>query len=152
MAIIRPPTYWKHVRPLSAIADLREVYRQAGKNRWWVAIAAASVTGGIFSVIAQEGGIGPPIRPTVTLITSWPADRSLAEIKASNIVNQARKDRLAAEQAVRDEKVRNIYKTIGRASGMDFAAIERKAAEDRAAEEAAAKAAAPKVTILPSNE
>ena len=88
----------------------------------------------------------------MTLITSWPADRSLAEIKASNIVNQARKDRLAAEQAVRDEKVRNIYKTIGRASGMDVAAIERKAAEDRAAEEAAAKAAAPKVTILPSNE
>ena len=58
---------------------------------------------------------------------------------------------LAAEQARRDEEVRQIYKTIGRMSGMDVDAIERKAQADREAEaraKAAATQAAPKATVV----
>ena len=36
----------------------------------------------------------------------------------------------------RDEEVRQMYRTIGRASGMDVDAIERKAQADRAADAA----------------
>jgi hypothetical protein len=70
---------------------------------------------------------------------------------ASNIANQKRKDRLAAEQAQREEDVREIYKTIGRVSGMDVDAIEAKAKADREAEaraSAAAQAAIPKAPIV----
>ncbi|HMO68115.1 MAG TPA: hypothetical protein PKE25_05545, partial [Novosphingobium sp.] len=81
---------------------------------------------------------GLPRPPVVTYITSWPADRTEAEIIASNIENQKRKERLAAEQARREEEVRQIYKTIGRLSGMDVEAIEKKAEAERAAERAAA--------------
>ena len=62
---------------------------------------------------------GPPGRPKVTYITSWPEHRSDAEIIASNMANQRRKDALAGEQAKRDEAVRDMYKALGRASGMD---------------------------------
>lgn len=140
MALLRPSTYWRNVNPVGAIADFRTVYEQAGTNRWRFALAALAVTAGVFSIMWQEEVRGPPPRPKVTLITSWPADRTDAEILASNIENQKRKDRLAAEQAKRDEEVRGIYKAIGRASGMDVDAIEARAKAEKAAEAAAERA------------
>ncbi len=140
MALIRPSTYWRDVSPRGALADFVTVFRQAGENRWRIAIVAAACTMAVFSVMWHEGGRGAPRPPSITYITSFRADRSDAEIVASNITNQLRKERLAAEQAKREEKVREIYKTIGRYSGMDVDAIEKRAAAERAAE-ARAKAA-----------
>jgi hypothetical protein len=144
MALIRRSQYWRQVSPRGAIADFREVWRQAGKNRWRIAAVSAACTFAIFSVMWQEEARGLPPAPKVTYITSWSEHRTDAEIIASNIANQKRKERLAAEQAARDEEVRNIYKTIGAASGMDVEKIEREAQAERAAEEAARKAAVQK--------
>jgi hypothetical protein len=48
------------------------------------------------------------------------------------------------EQAKREEEVREIYKKIGRYSGMDVDAIDARAKADKAAEDAAkARPAAP---------
>lgn len=109
-----------------------EVFRQAGPNRWRIAVLAAAATIGLFSIMFQEGARGLPKPPTITYITVWPEHRTDAEIMASNIANQKRKDHLAAEQEKRDAEVRNIYKTLGRASGMDVDAIERDANAERA--------------------
>lgn len=125
---------WRQVSPRGAISDFIEVWRQAGGNRWRIALLSAAMTTGIFSVMMQEGAVGPPRRPTIDYITVWDPHRTDAQIIASNIVNQKHKEWLAAEQAKRDEKVREIYKTIGRASGMDVDAIEAKAKADREAE------------------
>jgi hypothetical protein len=144
MALIRRSQYWRQVSPRGAIADFREVWRQAGKNRWRIAAVSAACTFAIFSVMWQEEVRGLPPAPKVTYITSWSEHRTDAEIIASNIANQKRKERLAAEQAARDEEVRKIYKTIGAASGMDVEKIEREAQAERAAQEAARKAAVQK--------
>lgn len=127
---------WQDVSPRGAIADFREVVRQAGPNRWRYAFLAALPTIGIFAMFLQEEFRGKPARPHITYITSWRADRSEAEIIRTNIANQKRKEHLAAEQARRAEEVRQMYKTIGRMSGMDVDAIERQARAERAAEEA----------------
>lgn len=151
MSLIQPSTFFRKVNPRGAIADFREVWRQAGRNRWRFAVLSAIVTTAIFSVIWQEGAIGPPIRPTIDYITVWDPHRTDAEIMASNIANQKRKDRLAAEQAARDEEVRQMYKTIGRASGMDVDAIEAKAKADEAAAaraRAEAQAKIPKAPVV----
>lgn len=141
MSLIQPSRRWRQVRsPRGAIADFVEVFRQAGPNRWRIAVLAAIATGGLFSMMFMEGMQGPPARPKVTYITSWPEHRSDAEIIASNLANQRRKEALAVEQAKRDEAVRDMYKALGRAAGMDVEAIERKTR----AEQAAAKVAAPK--------
>ena len=129
-------SYWRNIHPVGAIADFRTVFEQAGGNRWWFAGLAALTTLGIFSVMNQESWKKPRPKAEITYITSWRADRSDAEIIATNIANQKRKEARAAEQAKREEAVRNIYKKIGRASGMDVDAIERKAQADRAAEAA----------------
>lgn len=149
MALISPSSYWRKVNPVGAVADFREVYKQAGRNRWRFAAAAAAMTFAVFMVMWQEEVRGPPAGPTVTIIKSWRTDRSIEQIRRTNLENQREQDRLAAEQAKREEDVRNIYKTLGRVSGMDVASIEKEAAEDRAKEDAAAKAAQSKLTILP---
>lgn len=147
MSLFRPTRFWRDVSPRSLWSDLRTVIEQAGANKWRIGLLSAATTFGIFSIMWQEGGRGLPRPPQVTYITSWPADRTEAEIIASNIANQKRKEKLAAEQARRDEEVRQIYKTIGRYSGMDVDAIEKKAMAERAAEEASREASAPKPVI-----
>jgi hypothetical protein len=151
MSLIRPSSFFRQVNPRGAIADFIEVWRQAGHNRWRIAALSAAATIAVFSVMMQEGAVGPPRRPTIDYITVWDPHRTDAEIMASNIENQKRKDRLAAAQAKRDEEVREIYKQVGRMSGMDVDAIERKAKAERAAEaraRAEAEARIPKAPIV----
>ena len=133
--------FWKNFNPTGAVGDFITVFRSAGPNRWRFMVPAALMTFGVFYVIAQEGSQGPPRRSKVIYINSWRADRSDAVIRAGNIANQKRKDALAADEAKRAEDVRQMYKTIGRWSGMDVDAIEKRAMADRAAEEAARGAA-----------
>lgn len=135
-------SYWHNINPVGAVADFRAVFQQAGRNRWRFAFLAALTTLGIFSIMVQESWKKPRPKAEITYITSWRADRSDAEIIATNIANQKRKEARAAEQAQREEAVRNIYKKIGRASGMDVDGIEKQAEADRAAQATAAKAKA----------
>ncbi|MEZ5736335.1 MAG: hypothetical protein R3E09_11155 [Novosphingobium sp.] len=145
MALIRPSTFWRQVSPRGAIADFVAVWRQAGRNRWRIAAVSGACTFAVFSVMWQEEARGPPRPPKVDYIRVWPSHRTDEEIIASNIANQKRKERLAAEQAKRDEEVREMYKTLGRLSGMDVDAIEKKAMAERAAEERAKAATAPNI-------
>ena len=145
MALIRPSSFWRQVNPRGAVSDFVAVWRQAGNNRWRIAEVSGACTFAVFSVMWQEEARGPPPRPKVEYITTYRADRSDEEIIASNVANQKRKERLAAEQARRDEEVRDIYKTLGRLSGMDVDAIEKKAMAERAAEERANAAATPAI-------
>lgn len=140
MVLIRPTSYWRQISPRGAIADFRTVFQQAGKNRWRFAVLATIPTVAIFSVMWQEEAYVLPRPPEVTYITVWDPHRTEAEIVASNIANQRRKERLAAEQAKRDAEVREVYKAVGRATGIDVDAIEKKAEADRAAEARAAAA------------
>ena len=137
MALIRPTSFWRAAHPRGAIADFVTVWRQAGSKRWGIAAISAACTISICSVMWQEEAHGPPRPPKVTYIRTWAPHRTDAEIIASNIANQKRKERLAAEQMERDERVREIYKTLGRLSGMDVDAIEKKAMAERAAQERA---------------
>jgi hypothetical protein len=146
MALFQRSGLWRDVSPGGAIGDFITVFRQAGPNRWRIFGLALLPPLGIFWTFANEEVRGNPPGPVVTYITTFRPDRTDAEIIASNIANQLRKERLAAEQAKREEEVREIYKTIGRYSGMDVDAIEAKAKAERAAEEAAKKAQAPTVS------
>ena len=68
----------------------------------------------------------------------WRA-RTDAEIAAEIRANQEIKDLRAAEEARIAEEKRELYKSLGRAAGMDVEEIERKAEAERAAEKAAAE-------------
>ncbi len=130
---------WRNVNPTGAIADFIAVWRSAGQMRWRFVLLAIVVSGILFSLIVREEQRIEPRPPEINYITSWRADRSQAEILTSNAANQRRQQWLAAEQAKRDLEVKNIYKAIGRASGMDVDAIDRQATAEQAASAAAVK-------------
>lgn len=136
-------SYWRKINPGGAIADFITVFRDAGRNRWRISIVAAATTIGIFSIMAQESWRIPPPKPELTYVTSWHAGRTDAEIIASNIENQRIKDAKAALEKKNAEEIRQMYKTLGRYSGMDVDTIEAKARADEAAEQAAKQQQAP---------
>ena len=129
--------YWKDVSPTGMIADFRLVWKQAGHNRWRIAAVSAACTFGIFYLMMGQEASAPHPPPKVTWISTFAEGRSEKEILDENIRNQRNKEAFAREQAKRDEDVRNIYKTIGRWSGMDVDKIAREAEAEQAAEEKA---------------
>jgi hypothetical protein len=138
--------FFKRFNPTGAIGDFVSVWQQAGRRRWAFVAAAAVTTTLVFSLVTREEYRVQPKPPEIVWINSWPADRSDAEIRASNLVNQKRKEAEEAAQARRDEDVRQIYKAIGRMSGMDVDGIERRAKAEQAASAAAEQAQMQRMT------
>lgn len=126
--------YWKDVNPTGMVADFRMVWSQAGRHRWRIAAVSAACTFAVFYLMFTQEGKGPHPPPKVTYISTLPAHRTDEQILAENIANQKGKEAWAAEQAKRDRDVRELYKTIGRMSGMDVDKIAREAEAEQAAE------------------
>lgn len=141
MALLKRSGYWKDVNPVGMIADFRAVWKQAGTHRWRIAALAGTCTFGVFYVMAGQEAEAPHLPPKVTYISVLPSHRTDAEIAASNEANQQVKEAWAREQARRDKDVREIYKTIGRWSGMDVDKIARDADAEDAAKAKAEQAA-----------
>jgi len=148
MLFSRKTSMWKDVSPSGAVKDFVTVFRDAGTARWKICVLAACCTALTFSMLTGEEHRVPQRLPSITYITSWQDGRSDAEIKASNIANQKLKEKEKAEAERDAQETRDLYKALGRASGMDVDAIERKAKADDAAE-AAAKAAAYNPQLAP---
>lgn len=135
-------SYWQKINPVGAIGDFRAVFRDAGPRRWPVAIVAASITVGIFSIMAAESWKVPRPLPKVTYINSWPIDRTEEETRAFIEANQKLKDEQQARIDAYEAEGRKLWSTLGRASGMDVDKLEAKAEAERAAAKAAEEAKA----------
>ena len=144
----------RRLNPLAAMGDLGKELARPHPHRFKIMAVAAMVTVGLFSVMWQEGGAGLPRPPQITYIQSFAPGRSEAEIVAGNIAATKAAHAIEAEEAASAERVRQMYKTLGRVSGMDVDKIEAEAKADRAAE-AAAKAAGngmPRARVARVNE
>lgn len=129
-------TIFRDVSFVGAGADLITFLRTPRQHRWLLVILACAPPAFIvmlFNLDVLE--VTRPGEPEVTYIESWPADRSIKDIVASNLARQKIEDEQEA-------KIREAYKALGRASGMDVDRIEREAEESRAAKAKQAAAAA----------
>ena len=106
------------------------------KIRFGVLLLAAAIPAAIFWQFGKERWRVAPAPPEVTFITTFEPGRSDAEIAASNRANQIEQDRLRAEQRKREEEAKDMYRALGRASGIDVDAMERRIAREKAQEEA----------------
>lgn len=140
-----PMSFLRHANPVGAIADFRQVFRDAGSNRWWFALLAALTTVGVFSIMNQSWKKERTL-PEVTYITSWPADRTEAETKAFIAENQKRKEAALKAEADSAELGQKLWMTVGRATGVDVDKIKAEADADKA--KAAAEADARADAIL----
>jgi hypothetical protein len=134
--------FLRNVNPAGAIGDFVTVFRQAGPNRWPIAVLAAMTTVGVFSIMAGESWKKQRTLPEITYITSWPEHRSDAETKAFVEENQRRKDAREALQKEYDKVGQDMWLALGKASGVDVDKIKAEADADKARAAAAARARA----------
>ena len=130
--------FFRNVSPVRAVKDLWQILGAPSEFRFRSLALAILVTGGIFSVMWQQGGRGLPRPPEVIYFESWRADRTDAEIIAGNIEATRKARAEAAEEEARAEDVRKMYKAVGAATGLDTEAMDR---QGRAEREAAKRAA-----------
>jgi len=122
--------------PTPGALDFWHEFRKPNPYRWPILGVSALMTFVLMYTITGETRLAQPAPPKVTYIASFPADRSDAEIIASNIENQKNQDAVAALLEQGEERKRELYRALGRASGMDVDEIDRAAAKERAAIEA----------------
>lgn len=134
--------YWSRFSPGGAIADFIEQWRQPTPYRWQILGVSVAMTFTLMVLMIPESQRVEPRRPEVTYITTFAPDRTEAEIIQSNIENQKRQDVIEAERAAREERRREAFRTLGRASGIDVDELEEyyreRLAEDTPAEAAPA--------------
>jgi hypothetical protein len=127
--------------PGPGLVDFWQEFRKPTPHRWPILVVSVLPISLVIMWASGEKVVNPLERPQVTYITSFAPDRSDAEIAASNEENQRIQDARRAEIEEIEEKKKELYRALGRASGMDVDAMERQIAEEEAAEEAAAGAA-----------
>ncbi|MFV0645992.1 MAG: hypothetical protein ACK5NN_16100 [Sphingomonadaceae bacterium] len=131
--------YFKHLNPTAGASDFWSEFKRPTPYRWPIIGVSMLLTFCLMYAFTQERVYIPPERPQITYITSFAPGRTDEEIRQSNIENQKLQDRLQAEQEERIERRKEIYRALGRATGLDVDEMERKIAEDEARENAAAE-------------
>ena len=134
---------WRRISPRRAVADFAHEWQQPNPYRWRVLGVSIAATFAILMVFVPKNQRVTPRPPEVTWITTYAPGRTDAEITASNLLNQQRKEELAAQQAAREERRKELYRQLGRATGLDVDAMEADIARESAAEQAASQGAAP---------
>lgn len=151
-AVVR---FLRRFNPVILLGDLGRELATPYPHRFKFMALAAVLTVAVFSIMAQEGGAGLPRPPEVIYVEPLDPNRTEAEIIAGNIAATNASRAREAEQAASAERVRQIYKTLGRYSGMDVEAIEAKAEAERAEaarQRAAQEAQMPKARVARINE
>lgn len=132
--------FLRHISPTGAAADIAVVWRD-NPYRWRVLAISAVLTGGMLYGFLPPNKRADPRSPEVTWITTFAEGRTDAEIIASNELNQQRQNELDAQDAERAELRKQMYRALGRATGLDVDEMEAKIKRDEAAVEAARQAA-----------
>lgn len=125
--------------PKPGILDFWNEFRKPNPYRWPILIVSAIPFAVIMWWLVGETVYKDPEKPKITYIETLSEDRTDAEIMASNEANQEVKELREADAEARAQRKRDMYKALGKASGMDVDAIEKRGVEQRAKEEAEKK-------------
>ena len=112
-------SFWRQISPRRAVEDFSHEWRRPNPYRWRVLGVSVAATFTLMVILIPDSERIEPRAPKVTWISTFKPGRTDAEIVASNIENQKRKDKLAAERAERAERKRQAARALARASGFD---------------------------------
>ena len=144
--------FFRRFNPLNALGDLGHELATPYQHRFKFMALALALTFAIFSVIWQEGDAGLPLPPKVVYVESLAPDRTDAEIMAGNVAATKAGRAAEAEEAARAERIQEMYKALGRVSGMDVDEIEARAEAERQAEARRRAAPMPKARVARVND
>ena len=135
--------YLHRFSPRGGFEDFLSYWRQPTPYRWQILGASVALTFTLMVLFVPESQRIEPRSPDVTYISTFEAGRTDEQIRASNLVNQRRQDELRARRAALEERKKEMYRQLGRATGVDVDAMEeriRREESELAAQEAAAAA------------
>nr|WP_137676505.1 hypothetical protein [Parerythrobacter lutipelagi] len=132
--------FLRRLNPIPGIKDFWHEFRRPNPRRIPVMVISVLIPLSVLYVFAGESYIGLPRPPEVIYISTFDADRTQEQIIASNIANQRAKEERAALEQERLEVRRDLYRTLGEATGVDVDGMEREIAEDEARAAEAAEA------------
>ena len=135
-------SYWRRLSPRGGLEDFLAYWREPTPYRWQILGVSVALTFTLMVLMIPETQRAEPRRPEVTYISTFEAGRSDEQIRASNLENQKRQDELRARRAALEERKKDLYRSLGRATGIDVDARDERLERERAAEEAAAAARA----------
>ncbi len=116
-------TFFSNVSPRKAILDIWQVLGAPSEFRWPALGLALLVSGSMLWVMVNQGGRAMPPPPKIIYFESWRADRSDKDIIAGNIKAAREAKAEAAAEEARAEDIRQMYKTVGAATGLDTKAM-----------------------------
>ncbi len=121
------------------VGDLWNELKRPQPYRWPILFASCALTGlGLYPFV-KERVYPPPPKPDIVYLTTFAPDRTEAEIIASNLENQERKEARQRLEEARIEKRREMYRALGQATGIDTDKMEAEIAAEKAREEAATR-------------
>ncbi|GAA4050231.1 hypothetical protein [Parerythrobacter jejuensis] len=129
-------SFLSRFNPAPGIRDFWTEFTRPQPYRVPILLASVLIPATIIYIMIPESERVAPQPPDVVYITTFAPDRTDEEIVASNLANQERKEALAARRAAIEERKRELYRTLGAATGMDVEEIEREAEAERAREDA----------------
>ena len=126
--------FFQNVSPRRAVVEMWKVLGAPSEFRLPALVMAAIVTGSIFWFMVHEGGQALPPPPKVLYFNSWRADRTDKDIIAGNIkaAREAKAEAQAEETTAED--IRQMYKKVGAATGLDTNAMYKQGKAERDAE------------------
>jgi hypothetical protein len=127
-------SFWRNVTPGAAVRDFVVLWRE-NPYRWRVLAVSIALTSLMIYGFLPENERAPPEKAQITYISTFEPGRTDAEIIASNVENQKAKEKEAAIAAQHAEEVKEFYRKLGRASGLDVDELERQYS-DKPAEKA----------------
>lgn len=128
--------FFRRVSPRKAITDFHDQWKQPTPHRWQILGVAMAATFCVFMLFIPDSQRGEIAPPDVMYISTFEDGRSEAEIIATNCANQRLKDELQAILEANEERRKEMYEALGRATFIDVDAMK----EEIEAEQAAAAA------------
>ncbi len=127
--------------PVGGVQDFWSEFARPNPYRLPILAASGMLTFVLLWAFTQERVYTEPERPNVTYITTFEPGRSDADIVRSNVENQRIQDQLRTLAAQREERRKELYRTLGQATGLDVDAMEAEIAAQEAADAATAQEA-----------
>lgn len=117
--------FWRQISPRGAADDFLHEWRRPNPYRWRILGVSVAATFALMVIMIPDSERIEPRAPDVTWISTFEPGRTDAEIIASNIENQKRKDELKAAAEERAQRKKDAARALARASGFDPDELER---------------------------
>ena len=129
--------FLRQVSPKRAVSDFADQWRRPTPHRWQILGVACAATFALFMLFVPENQRMAPEAPDLIYISTLDENRSDSEIIAENCSNQRLQNELALAVEESEERKRELYRQLGRATFLDVDEMEREAAARRDAGEPA---------------